>query len=89
MTKKASSTRATGTKGRGRTNITRTTPKDLGPTRSRPNPPITVETTANRPVSSGAKHRGDRRDMSPTYTTNRKHSARGSNPRKDVSTRAR
>lgn len=89
MTKKASTRHATGTKGRGRTNITRTTSKDLGPSRTHPNPPIIVETTANRPASSGAKHRGDRRDMSPTYTTTRKHAARGSNPRKDVSTRAR
>jgi hypothetical protein len=42
----------------------------------------------NRSVSAG-DHRGDRRDMSPTYTGNKKHSARGNTTRKDVSTRKR
>jgi len=78
-----------GTKNRGRSNVTGTGRGDVGPRSTRPNPPITVEAEANRPVSSGGKHRGDRRDMSPTYTTTRKHSARGNTGRKDVSTRAR
>ena len=48
-------------------------------------------TEANRPMGKGGagKRRGDRRDTSPTYTTNRKHSARGNNPRADVTTRKR
>ena len=47
-------------------------------------------TDTHRPVSSGGgKLRGDRRDMSPTYTGNARHAARGNNPRKDVSTRKR
>ena len=50
-----------------------------------------VNMDANRPGPGkhGNKHRGDRRDTNPTYTTNVKHSARGNNPRRDVSTRAR
>jgi hypothetical protein len=48
-------------------------------------------TEANRPMGAGGggKRRGDRRDMSPTYTNNAKHSARGNNPRADVKTRRR
>ena len=46
------------------------------------------KTSVNRPVSAG-DHRGDRRDMSPTYTGNAKHKARGNTPRKDVKTRKR
>ncbi len=50
-----------------------------------------MKTEANRagPGKHGNKHRGDRRDMSPSYTGNAKHASRGANPRKDVSTRAR
>jgi hypothetical protein len=49
-----------------------------------------ARTEASRPVSAGSgKQRGDRRDMSPTYTTNEKHASRGNTPRKDVTTRAR
>jgi hypothetical protein len=49
-----------------------------------------ARTEASRPVNAGTgKKRGDRRDMSPTYTTNVKHAAPGNTPRKDVSTRAR
>jgi hypothetical protein len=62
---------------------------DIGPNPTRPNVPEIVRTEANRPASSGAKHRGDRRDTNKTYTGNARHSARGNNPRKDVSTRAR
>jgi hypothetical protein len=49
-----------------------------------------ARTEATRPITAGAgKQRGDRRDMSPTYTNNQKHRARGNTPRKDVKTRAR
>jgi len=48
-------------------------------------------TEANRAMGAGGggKRRGDRRDMSPTYTGNAKHAARGNSPRKDVETRKR
>ncbi len=47
-------------------------------------------TEADRPQTpGGGKTRGDRRDMSRTYTNNERHAARGSNPRKDVQTRKR
>ena len=47
-------------------------------------------TDTNRPISSaGGTARGDRRDMSRTYTNNEKHAARGNNPRPDVKTRKR
>lgn len=73
-------------KTRGRTSITNANP--VSPTS--PNVPITRKTEASRPVKAGAgKHRGDRRDMSKTYTGSAKHSARGSNPRVDVKTRKR
>ncbi len=44
-----------------------------------------------RPITAGGggTHRGDRRDMSATYTGNEKHAARGNAPRKDVRTRKR
>jgi len=48
------------------------------------------KTQTNRAVSAGAGvKRGDRRDMSPLYTNNKKHAARGNTPRADVSTRKR
>jgi hypothetical protein len=58
---------------------------------TKPNVPQEMRADANRagPGKHGNKHRGDRRDTSPTYTGNEKHSARGNNPRRDVSTRAR
>ena len=75
---------------RGRTS--KTTHPDL----STPNPTegkVEQEriTEANRAMGAvgGGKRRGDRRDMSPTYTGNAKHAARGNNPRKDVKTRKR
>ncbi len=47
-------------------------------------------TNTNRPTGSGGgKNRGDRRDMSPTYTGSARHSARGNTPRVDVKTRKR
>ena len=62
-----------------------------GPSATKPNVPQEMRADANRagPGKHGNKHRGDRRDMSPTYTGHAKHAARGNNPRKDVSTRAR
>ena len=72
-------------KSRGRTNISQ--PGTHSPTR--PNTPVSMRADANRPVSGGTKHRGDRRDTSRLYTNNAKHSARGNNPRPDVKTRAR
>jgi hypothetical protein len=72
-------------KARGRTNIG----QPAGPRATRPNPPVTLRADANRPVSGGTKHRGDRRDTSRLYTNNAKHSARGNNARPDVKTRAR
>lgn len=64
---------------------------DSGLTNTRdPHVQETARTEANRPVSAGAgRKRGDRRDTNPVYTTNRKHAARGNQPRKDVTTRAR
>ena len=76
-------------KARGRTTITGMG-GDLGPNKTNPMTPQEVRRDANRPVNAGAgKHRGDRRDMSKLYTNNAKHSARGNNPRPDVSTRKR
>ena len=72
-------------KPRGRTNV-----KPLSVTPTAPNFPITTRVEANRPVSAGAgKHRGDRRDMSKTYTGSERHAARGNNARADVKTRKR
>ncbi len=77
-------------KARGRT--AQTTAPDVGtpePTEGH----VTQErlTEANRAMGGGGggKRRGDRRDMSPTYTGNVKHAARGNNPRADVKTRKR
>ena len=47
-------------------------------------------TEVTRPVSTGGgKNRGDRRDMSKTYTGTARHAARGNTPRRDVKTRKR
>ena len=63
---------------------------DMGTSPTAPHVPQEVRREVTRPQSpGGGKHRGDRRDMSPTYTGNAKHKARGNNPRKDVSTRKR
>ena len=78
-------------KTRGRTSISfQGGGRDMGPTPSKPNAPQELRTEANRPISAGGgKKRGDRRDMSKTYTGNAKHKARGNNPRVDVKTRKR
>lgn len=76
-------------KSRGRT------AKTTAPDASTPDPRegnVTREriTEVNRPIGNGGgKLRGDRRDTNKTYTGNRKHAARGNNPRTDVSTRKR
>jgi hypothetical protein len=79
-------------KSRGRTSVNpggSRSPDKGNPRSTRPNVPETLRAEANRPVSSGVKHRGDRRDTSKTYTGNTRHSARGNTPRADVKTRAR
>ena len=77
-----------GTKSRGKNQIpTPDAGPDMGPRPSRPHPPIDVKSEANRPVSSGGKHRGDRRDMHRQYTGTTKHAARGKTGRLDRSTR--
>jgi len=76
-------------KQRGRSNITGQG-GDLGPKSTNPHTPQELRREVNRPQSpGGGKHRGDRRDMNKLYTNNAKHSARGNNPRPDVSTRKR
>ncbi|HLL87803.1 MAG TPA: hypothetical protein VK324_00720 [Tepidisphaeraceae bacterium] len=74
-------------KQRGRTNIGGA--KSYDPTS--PNLPVTNNVEANRagPGKHMGVHRGDRRDMNPTFTGNTKHAARGNTPRKGNSTRAR
>lgn len=62
---------------------------DAGPRRTKPNVPEVMRAEVSRPQTAGVKHRGDRRDTSPSYTGNERHPARGSNPRIDVKTRAR
>jgi hypothetical protein len=87
---KSKSTQPSGTKARGRTNIPGGN-ASAGASPTKPNVPQEMRREANRPVNAGGggKHRGDRRDTNTTYTGNEKHAARGNNPRKDVSTRAR
>jgi len=81
-------------KSRGRTSISgnpggsRSADK-ANPRVTKPNVPETLRVEANRPVKAGVKHRGDRRDMSKTYSDTAKHAARGNTPRKDVKTRKR
>lgn len=76
----------TNKKVKGRTSIT-----DKGTKGEKTKDPVPqlLQREASRPVSAGVKKRGDRRDMSKTYTNNAKHASRGSTPRKNVSTRAR
>jgi hypothetical protein len=76
-------------KARGRTAKT-TNPESSTPTPTEGKVQQERITETNRPIGSGGgKFRGDRRDTSKTYTGNRKHAARGNNPRADVSTRKR
>jgi len=74
-------------KQRGRTNIDNV-PGLVNP--AAPRLPIEERNSASRPTSSGGgKHRGDRRDMSKTYSGTSRHASRGSDPRPDVKTRKR
>jgi hypothetical protein len=54
---------------------------------------VAKRTGANRPTGKsstrGGKNRGDRRDMSKTYSDTTQHAARGNTPRADVKTRKR
>src|SRR5687767_9084380 len=78
---------------RGRTAQTRKTTVDSPLIANKAAVKLEKRTEANRPTGKsstrGGKNRGDRRDMSPTYTGNAKHAARGNTPRRDVKTRAR
>jgi hypothetical protein len=79
-------TKTTG-KTKGRTSITSSRKADpTGGMKSRRFTENEKKTQKNRSMESG---RGDRRDMSKTYTGTAKHAARGNTPRKDVKTRAR
>jgi hypothetical protein len=63
-------------------------PSPIPPTKPKQSRQESAET--NRAVSAGSgKHRGDRRDMSKTYSGTTEHAARGNTPRRDVTTRAR
>jgi hypothetical protein len=75
-------------KTRGRTAVTK--PSKLNnPNKTNPMVKQVQRMDVNRGQSPGGgnKHRGDRRDMNPTYTGNARHSARGNTPRKNVATR--
>jgi hypothetical protein len=57
---------------------------------SKPPIPQVMKREASRPVKAGTgRHRGDRRDMSKTYSGTKDHSSRGSDVRPDVTTRKR
>ena len=78
-------------KARGRTAKT-TRPDETAPEAREGNVEQERITEAARAMGAGGgggKRRGDRRDTSPLYTGNRKHSARGNTPRADVKTRKR
>jgi hypothetical protein len=77
--------RSTASKTRGRTSITKS-PDTSGKSMSHRFTDNERKTQKTRGQDSG---RGDRRDMSKTYSGNAKHAARGNTPRKDVKTRAR
>jgi hypothetical protein len=79
---------------RGRTAKTRKTTPESPLIANKAAVKLEKRTEASRPTGKsvatrGGKNRGDRRDMSPTYTGNAKHAARGNTPRRDVKTRAR
>lgn len=81
---------ATGKAPRGRTAQTRKTTADSALIGNKAAVKLEKRTEANRPMSSGGgKNRGDRRDMSKTYTGSERHAARGNTPRRDVKTRKR
>ncbi|HSI33937.1 MAG: hypothetical protein ACAI43_09820 [Phycisphaerae bacterium] len=73
-------------KTRGHTSITE---KALPGKASKPNTKTQQfqDVSRGQTPGGGGKHRGDRRDMHPTYTGNERHAARGNTPRKNVATR--
>ena len=76
-------------KAKGRTSVTKSMKADATKEmKSHRYTPVERKTQVSRGNDSGT-HRADRRDMSPTYTGNAKHAARGNTPRKDVKTRKR
>ena len=78
------------TKNRGRTSITGKTDGHNPDIANKGALKLDKRTEANRPIGNGGgKNRGDRRDMSKTYSGSAKHAARGNTPRVDVSTRKR
>ena len=78
------------TKNRGRTSITDKTNGGNPDVAAKGAPNLNKRTGASRPIGNGGgKNRGDRRDMSKTYSGSAKHAARGNTPRVDVSTRKR
>ena len=69
-------------KHRGRSAIS----KIVEASATNPKVPQVKLTEVNRGVTANGnmnKHRGDRRDMSPTYTGNERHASRGNNPRRE------
>jgi hypothetical protein len=75
-------------KQKGRTQVT----KIPYPAPTHPMSPQDIRAATNRPVTASGnenKHRGDRRDTSRAYAGTARHAAHASNPRRDVSTRAR
>ena len=87
---KVARTQSASPRQRGRTSITGKTDGRAGDIANKGALKLDKRTEANRPTGSGGgKNRGDRRDMSPTYTGSTRHAARGNTPRVDVKTRKR
>jgi hypothetical protein len=75
---------------RGRTAKTRLTTVDSALIANKAAVQLEKRTESARPIGSGGgKNRGDRRDMSKTYSGTTRHAARGNTPRVDVKTRKR
>ena len=76
---------------RGRTARTRKTTVDSPLIANKAALKLEKRTEAARPTGNagGGKNRGDRRDMSPTYSGSKKHRSRGNDARPDVKTRKR
>ena len=92
MAKSSRSTdsKTSGKEPRGRTAQTRKTTTDSGLIGNKAAVKLEKRTEATRPIGNGGgKNRGDRRDMSKTYTGSARHAARGNTPRRDVKTRKR
>jgi hypothetical protein len=79
---------------RGRTASTRKNTVDSPLIANQGAAKLEKRTETSRPIGksntrAGGRNRGDRRDMSATYTGTARHAARGNTPRRDVSTRKR